>query len=741
MAADAYKNLAIATVATAPSPAASGTSLVVTAGQGARFPTPPFNATVWPATALPDPTTAEIVRVTAIATDTLTLVRAQEGTTARTILVGDLFAATVTKKLLDDLNLIDPAEVTNAMLAGSITANKLVATDITTVGTLTAGATGAGFTIALGASTVTGTLADARLSANVLTAAGGYPGGTTTFLRADGTFAVPAGGAPAAHATTHKSGGSDPIALDTLAAPTDIATLNASSSAHGLLPKLSGTTTTFLRGDGTWVAPGGGGDVTGPASSTTDAVAVFSSATGKVIRNSSAIYDGGGNLFISANLYFSTLIQMTPLASGVLRLANQLATDFNRLTFGGASNAFPALKRSSAMLICRLADDTADAVFRAAGLSTTPLDATQLTTGTIPDARLSANIPRLNTANTFTQAQTITGPSLAIGTTPAQSGALRLANDGEIQARNYNNNADQRLIASSGFDVLVGNFATTTYIDSIGNINLRGIVVATGFGTHTFSAGGTGGNLVGVRNTAAGPTNFACLRVGNDLTAGAGLLTAVSSTWTPTTDIDTADSFRVAAYNSGGLGLSANHVSGVIRFYTAGGATERMSIRADGDVWIGTSNVVSGNLFAVLAAGRFNLGNPGTAAATAFAFYNANGQVGTIQTSGSATSYNTSSDQRLKTDRGLATDLTALQALRVHDFIWTSHGTRDRGIFAQEAYPIFPRAITPGTDAADLSRRWMTDYSKFVPDLIVGWQQHEATIQTLLDRIAALERN
>jgi hypothetical protein len=101
--ADAYKNLAVALVATAPAPATSGTSLTVTAGHGARFPTPPFNATVWPNGALPDPLNAEIVRVTAISTDTLTITRAQEGTSARTVIVGDLLAATITKKLLDDL--------------------------------------------------------------------------------------------------------------------------------------------------------------------------------------------------------------------------------------------------------------------------------------------------------------------------------------------------------------------------------------------------------------------------------------------------------------------------------------------------------------------------------------------------------------------------------------------------------------------------------------------------------------
>lgn len=62
-----------------------------------------------------------------------------------------------------------------------------------------------------------------------------------------------------AHASAHQSGGGDPIALDTLAAPTDITTLNATTGKHGLLPKLGGGTTNFFRADGTWAAPAGGG--------------------------------------------------------------------------------------------------------------------------------------------------------------------------------------------------------------------------------------------------------------------------------------------------------------------------------------------------------------------------------------------------------------------------------------------------------------------------------------------------
>jgi len=83
---DAAKNFAKATVSTTYD--ASQTSIVLTTGHGARFPTAvPYNVTWWNSTDYPDPSddpNREIVTVTAIATDTLTVVRGAEGITATT---------------------------------------------------------------------------------------------------------------------------------------------------------------------------------------------------------------------------------------------------------------------------------------------------------------------------------------------------------------------------------------------------------------------------------------------------------------------------------------------------------------------------------------------------------------------------------------------------------------------------------------------------------------------------------
>jgi hypothetical protein len=100
---DKHLNFAYSTVATAPSPATTGTSLVVASGTGLLFPAVPFNAVIWPTGQRPLSSNAEVVRVTARTTDTLTIVRAQELSSARTVVVGDQIAAAITTKTLGDI--------------------------------------------------------------------------------------------------------------------------------------------------------------------------------------------------------------------------------------------------------------------------------------------------------------------------------------------------------------------------------------------------------------------------------------------------------------------------------------------------------------------------------------------------------------------------------------------------------------------------------------------------------------
>lgn len=119
---DEHANLAYSTVRTAPSPAISGTTLVLASGQGTLFADPVvgYNCTIWPAGVNPTAANAEIIRVTALAGDTMTIERAQEGSTAQLITTGFQIANSITKKALTDIEARSLTYVFNAHAYGAV---------------------------------------------------------------------------------------------------------------------------------------------------------------------------------------------------------------------------------------------------------------------------------------------------------------------------------------------------------------------------------------------------------------------------------------------------------------------------------------------------------------------------------------------------------------------------------------------------------------------------------------------
>jgi hypothetical protein len=102
-----FTNLALGYVATAPSPATTGTSLTLDSGEGARFPQPStdgnFYVTAMPPGENPNVDNSEILQVTARSTDTLTIVREQGDTTAKTIKAGWIILQSIYKEnILDE---------------------------------------------------------------------------------------------------------------------------------------------------------------------------------------------------------------------------------------------------------------------------------------------------------------------------------------------------------------------------------------------------------------------------------------------------------------------------------------------------------------------------------------------------------------------------------------------------------------------------------------------------------------
>src|SRR3990167_7746235 len=118
--ADSVKNFAKSTVSTGYD--AVATSIVLTGGGGAKFPAAPFNVVWWNSTDYADPSddpNVEVVRVTVISTDTLTVTRAQESTSASTKNTSaktyTMILGATAKTITDKADLISPSFTTPAL--------------------------------------------------------------------------------------------------------------------------------------------------------------------------------------------------------------------------------------------------------------------------------------------------------------------------------------------------------------------------------------------------------------------------------------------------------------------------------------------------------------------------------------------------------------------------------------------------------------------------------------------------
>ena len=194
--------------------------------------------------------------------------------------------------------------------------------------------------------------------------------------------------------------------------------------------------------------------------------------------------------------------------------------------------------------------------------------------------------------------------------------------------------------------------------------------------------------------------------------------------------------------------------SGAHKWYTAasgtaGGTitfTQAMSLDNNGRLLIGlTSPLFSLNcklqVYKADGAGDSAIGvgnNSGSSATTMMVFLNGNGTVGSIQTSGSVTLYNTTSDYRLKTVVGPVADAgQRIDVLRPVEYTWNSNGERTRGFLAHQFQEVYANSVSGTKDAVDAKGKpvyqaMQAGSSEVIADLV-------AEIQSLRKRLNALE--
>ena len=285
-----------------------------------------------------------------------------------------------------------------------------------------------------------------------------------------------------------------------------------------------------------------------------------------------------------------------------------------------------------------------------------------------------------------------------------------------------------------------------------------------------FVAGGGSNTNLFYQSGNAGSHSF---RTGNgstytermSITSGGNVGIGVTpSAWSAFTALQLANGVHLATYTSGVniLDLGINYYfdgtnykyvntdsvsslqmrSGEFRFNTAGSGTagdnadiqEKMRLTNGGSLCINATSSGGGDpLFYVYNSdgGRCNakfevsIATPGF---TSVIFRNPNGTVGSIAINTNSTSYNTTSDYRLKEDLKQINGLEKVCAIKIYNYKWKSCNERMDGVLAHELNDIIPYAVTGKKDSEEMQG---VDYSKLVPVLVKAIQELKAEIDIL----------
>ena len=189
------------------------------------------------------------------------------------------------------------------------------------------------------------------------------------------------------------------------------------------------------------------------------------------------------------------------------------------------------------------------------------------------------------------------------------------------------------------------------------------------------------------------------------------------------------------ATDGGFIGTGSNHP---LRLAT--NDTERMRITSGGDVLVGTTTAItsSGNTSVGATFGKsYNwlaitdsnyVQRSNNTDGAVLTFLRGATNVGNISITSSATSYNTSSDYRLKQDLKPINGLDLVSQIKVYDYEWKSDKTRAYGVLAHELQEVIPQAVNGEKDGENMQG---VDYSKLVPILVQAIQELKAEIELL----------
>jgi len=265
-----------------------------------------------------------------------------------------------------------------------------------------------------------------------------------------------------------------------------------------------------------------------------------------------------------------------------------------------------------------------------------------------------------------------------------------------------------------------GSYATRMHISSGGNV---------GIGTVSPTSS-SGGKLLAIETTADEHTNL----VFNTANTGRNGIIEGRRTGRSGTE-------RFAQIN-----IQNNSDGGEIRFYTAGSGSdvsERARFDDSANFLVGATSLNDTNGFTVFPTGsgsatmvRIDRNSNGTA----LQFRQGQSAIGTVSTTTSGTTYNTTSDRRLKQDIEPLEATDKLMAMNPVSYSWKADpdGPRSMGFNAQEMQEVMPEAVSTGEDDDAMMSM---DYGRITPILVSALQDAHRKIDELAAEIAELKAN
>jgi hypothetical protein len=224
---------------------------------------------------------------------------------------------------------------------------------------------------------------------------------------------------------------------------------------------------------------------------------------------------------------------------------------------------------------------------------------------------------------------------------------------------------------------------------------------------------------------------------------GKGLEIETSGTPTLTLSDSSFGTAKLHIANQSGSAKIYNESNAELQFGTNG--SEAARIDSSGNLLVGTTTTSSTAVGAkVLPTGRLTLvtADSGTQFPVQFG-RETTGVVGTITTTASATSYNTSSDYRLKENVVDVTDsVDRIKQLPVRQFNFIADpATIVDGFMAHEVQNVVPQAVTGSKDEVDSDGNPVyqsIDHSKLVPLLTAALQEALTRIESLENQVSNL---